>query len=132
MRQAKRVREIYEERKQDFDYIAIMGDLIDYPESGPLNPLLEDGSDLVEVMNTPGFDEGGYPGTYQNCGAKDKIDYILMSPKLAEKFTAGGVERRGIWAGKDGNKFAHFEMKGPVDAASDHAGLWADFDLKAA
>lgn len=131
MRQAKRVREIYEQRKKDFDYIAIMGDLNDYPESDPLKPLVGEGSDLVEVMTEPGFDNGGYPGTYQECRAKEKIDYILMSPKLAEKFTAGGVERRGIWAGKDGKKFHPF-MDKAIEAASDHAGLWVEFDLKAA
>ena len=131
-RQADRVREIYEQRKKDFDYIAICGDLNDFPESDPLRHLIRDGSDLVEVMTEDNFDDGGYPGTYQTCGPTNKIDYILMSPKLAEKFTTGGVERHGLWAGKNGTMFEHFPMQSSVDAASDHAGLWAEFDLKAA
>jgi endonuclease/exonuclease/phosphatase family metal-dependent hydrolase len=108
-----------------------MGDLNDDPQSEPLRHLIQDGSDLVEVMSKPNFNNGGYPGTFQNCGAHDKIDYILMSPKLAAKFTAGGVERRGIWAGTNGQKFDPFPMQTPVQAASDHAGLWADFNLAA-
>ena len=133
-RQADRVREIYEQRKKGFDYIAIMGDFNDTPDSAPLRHLIQDGSDLLDVMSQSvrNFDNGGFPGTYQECTAGNKIDYILMSPKLAEKFTAGGVERHGIWAGKNGKKFEHFQMNSSIDAASDHAGLWADFDLKAA
>ena len=131
-RQADRVREIYEQRKKDFDYIAIMGDFNDTPDSVPLKHLIHDGSDLVEVMAEPGFDNGGLPGTYGECGPNNKIDYILMSPKLAATFKTGGVERHGIWAGKKGTTFPHWPMKSAVEAASDHAGLWAEFDLKAA
>ena len=130
-RQANRVREIYEERKTQFDYIAIVGDL-NSADKPPLQHLLHDGCDLVDVMNDPNFDDGGFPGTYQNCTASEKIDYILVSPKLAEKLLAGGIERHGLWAGKNGKKFDHFPMHSAVDAASDHAGLWAEFDLKAA
>ncbi|UWZ85155.1 endonuclease/exonuclease/phosphatase family protein [Occallatibacter riparius] len=131
MRQAKRVREIYEQRKTEFDYIAIMGDLNDSPDSDPLKPLLRDGSDLVDVWGRPGFNDGGYPGTYLNCTPKEKIDYILVSPQLAKKFKTGGVERRGIWAGNDGKKFHPF-MNKAIEAASDHAGLWATFDFQPA
>jgi endonuclease/exonuclease/phosphatase family metal-dependent hydrolase len=126
------VREIYEQRKKEFDYVAIMGDFKDTPDSVPLKHLIHDGSDLVEVMTEPGFDNGGLPGTYGECGTDNKIDYILMSPKLAGKFKTGGVERHGIWPGKKGTKFPHWPMKSAVEAASDHAGLWAEFDLKAA
>lgn len=133
-RQADRVRDIYEERKKQFDYIAIVGDLNDTPDSAPLKHLIHDGSDLVDVMSPSArnFNNGGFPGTYKECTASGKIDYILMSPKLAKKMTSGGVERHGIWAGKDGKKFEHFQMKDSTDAASDHAGLWAEFDLQAA
>ena len=131
-RQADRVREIYEQRKKEFDYIAIMGDFNDTPDSVPLKHLIHDGSDLIEVMTERNFNSDGLPGTYGECKAGDKIDYILMSPKLAAKFTAGGVERHGIWPGKKGTAFPHWQMQGPIEAASDHAGLWAEFDLKAA
>ncbi len=53
-----------------------------------------------------------------------------MSPKLVKKLIAGGVERRGVWGGKNGDIFPHFdEITKPEQAASDHAALWADFDI---
>lgn len=130
-RQAERARQIYEERKKVFDYIAFVGDLNQDPTSDPLKSLLQQ-TDLVEVSTEPGFDNGGFPGTYKDCGPKDKFDYILMSPKLAKKFKAGGIERRGMFVGKTGKKFLHFpEVAKPMDAASDHAAVWAEFDIAA-
>lgn len=130
-RQAERVREIYEERKQVFDYIAIVGDFNDFPGSVPLQALLQ-GTDLVEVSSEAAFDNGGFPGTFDSCTPKNKIDYILMSPRLEKKFRAGGIERHGMWVGKNGKKFAHFpEVQGPIDSASDHAAVWAEFDIAA-
>lgn len=130
-RQAERARQIYEERKKVFDYIAFVGDLNQDPMGDPLKSLLQQ-TDLVEVSAEPGFDNGGFPGTYKDCGPKDKIDYILMSPKLAKKFKAGGIERHGMFVGKNGQKFAHFpEVAHAIDAASDHAAVWAEFDIAA-
>lgn len=129
-RQADRVRQIYEERKKQFDLIAIVGDFNDSPDRPPLRSLMHDGCDLVEISSRPGFDDGGFPGTYMECTAANKIDYILMSPRLAAKVIGGGVERHGMWVGKNGKKFDHYkEVAKAIDAASDHAGLWAEFDL---
>ena len=123
-RQAKRVREIYEQRLQEgFEYIAIMGDLNTDPDSAELAPLTHNG--LTDVMAHPMFVGDGLPGTFGAGKKDDKFDYILMSPKLAAKVTYGGIERRGVW----GN-FPHFqEIKKPLDAASDHAALFVDVDL---
>src|SRR5574341_567779 len=55
--QAQRVMDIYRERRQQgFTHIAIMGDLNDTPDSGPLQPLLGQGSDLKDVFSHPSFD----------------------------------------------------------------------------
>lgn len=130
-RQAERVRQIYDERKKTFDLIAVLGDLNASPDTTPLQALIA-GTDLVEVSSKTGFDNGGFPGTYKECTAKNKFDYILMSPKLAAKFKTGGIERHGMYIGKNGKKFAHFpEVAGTIDAASDHAGVWAEFDIAA-
>ena len=133
-RQAERVREIYEDRKKTFDYIAVVGDFNDFPGSAPLQVLLQ-GTDLVEVSSKePPFNSGGAPGTYGKCTEKDKIDYILMSPKLAAKMVSGGIERHGMWVTDKKKKvlFDHFpEVKGPLDSASDHAAVWAEFDIAA-
>ena len=130
-RQAKRVREIYEEKlSQGIELIAIVGDLNDSPERDPLRPLIGDGSTLVDVMKAPHFISDGRPGTYGDGVAKDKFDYILMSQKLLTKVQQGGIERRGVWGGKNGTLFPHFpEIQKKIHAPSDHAALWVDLDL---
>ena len=128
-RQAQRARRIYKDRRSEcWDLIAMLGDFNDTPDSDPLKPLLKSGSDLVDVMSHTKFVGDGRPGTYANGSKSDKIDYILLSPALAERVTAGGIERRGVWGGKHGTLFPHLpEITKPVEAASDHAAVWVDF-----
>ncbi len=130
-RQAKRVREIYQKRLDEgFDLIAVAGDLNDSPDREPLKPLVGDGSNLIDITQHPNFKGDGREGTYGNGAKSDKIDYILMSPQLASKVRAGGIERRGVWGGKSGDLFSHFpEIKSAKDAASDHAALWVELNL---
>jgi endonuclease/exonuclease/phosphatase family metal-dependent hydrolase len=130
-RQAIRVRKIYEERlNQGLKFIAIAGDLNDTPNSSPLQPLVGNGSNLVDIMNHNKFTGDGRHGTHGNGSPGDKLDYILMSPELAGVVQQGRVERRGVWGGKNGTLFPHFpEIKKAKDAASDHAALWVDLDL---
>jgi len=53
-----------------------------------------------------------------------------MSPRLASKVTKGGLERRGVWGGKNGTLFPHLPtIKVLEDQASDHAALWAEFAI---
>jgi len=131
-RQAQRVAEIYKKRiSEGFEYIAIMGDFNDTPDNDPLSPLLGTSSKLVDIMELPQFyDPVGRPGTYASGTKSGKIDYILLSPKLVPLVENAGIERRGIWAGVNGDIFPHFdEIKHPRDAASDHASLWVDLNL---
>jgi endonuclease/exonuclease/phosphatase family metal-dependent hydrolase len=130
-RQANRVRAIYDERSnQGIEFIAVVGDLNDTPNRDPLQPLVGDGSTLVDIMVHNKFIGDGRPGTFGNGSSSQKLDYILMSPKLADKVEKGGIERRGVWGGVNGTLFPHFpEVKTAKDAASDHAALWVDLDL---
>jgi endonuclease/exonuclease/phosphatase family metal-dependent hydrolase len=130
-RQAKRVREIYEKRlNEGFDFITVAGDLNDTPDREPLQPLLGDGSNLIDIMQHPDFKGDGREGTHGNGTKNGKLDYILMSPQLASRVQAGGIERRGVWGGKNGDLFPHFpEIKSAKDAASDHAALWVELNL---
>jgi predicted extracellular nuclease len=129
--QAQRVREIYQQRKsQGIDLLAIVGDFNDTPDSDPLNPLLGNGSDLRDVTQHPNFVSDGRPGTFANGTKSNKIDYILLSPQLFGLVTAGGIWRKGVWGGTNGDLFPHYdEMQKPEHAASDHAAIWADIDL---
>jgi endonuclease/exonuclease/phosphatase family metal-dependent hydrolase len=126
--QARRVRAIYEERRAEgVLLIAIVGDLNDTPDSSPLRPLLDNGSNLQDVFQHPQFNDGGRPGTYGNCSASNKIDYILLSPELFNRVTVGGVHRLGIWGGANGTLFPHYPgITRSVHAASDHAAIWVD------
>lgn len=128
--QAKRVQEIYNLRKtQGVDFIAVVGDFNDTPNSDPLKPLLDD-TDLKDIFVHPQFDDGGRPGTFGTCSASNKIDYLLLSPALFNRVTSGGVFRKGIFAGANGTIFPHFdEIKKPIHSASDHAAVFADIDM---
>ena len=128
--QAKRVQEIYKERiAEGQDLIAVVGDLNDTPKSNPLKPLAS-GTTLKDVFTHPKFDDSGFPGTYGNCSAANKIDYIFLSPKLFSKVTQGSVWRMGMWPGVRPVKWpAYSDMTKPVQAASDHAAVWVDIDI---
>ena len=130
-RQAKRVREIYDQRIEDgYLYVVVAGDFNEVPEAYPLDPLIREGSTLTDIMKHPKFAGDGRPGTYGNGTKTGKIDYILMSPKLSEKVATGGIERRGVWGGKNGTLFPHLQtIEGEVDAASDHAALWVELEI---
>ena len=129
-RQAKKVRKIYDELNKKFDFIVVIGDLNDTPDSAPLRALLGSNSNLLDIMKHDKFVGDGREGTHGNGTKSGKLDYILMSPELAKKAKLGGIERRGVWGGKNGDLFPHFpEIKTAKDAASDHAALWVDIDL---
>ena len=128
-RQAERVAEIYRARRKDAAYVAILGDFNDTPGSAPLKPLLDD-TDLRDVSEHPSFDDGGRPGTYGNCTAANKIDYVLLSPALFAKVRGGGIFRMGAWGGKNGTLWPHYDtLASAVDAASDHCAVYADLSL---
>jgi endonuclease/exonuclease/phosphatase family metal-dependent hydrolase len=128
--QAQRVREIYDGlRAHDGEFIAVLGDLNDTPDSDPLKPLLQQ-SDLKDISEHPSFDSGGFPGTYGSAGTNNKIDYILLSPALMERAEGGGIFRKGVWPGVRPQKWEKYEeMERPVQAASDHAAIWAEIDV---
>ncbi|MGP3591910.1 endonuclease/exonuclease/phosphatase family protein [Vagococcus sp. WN89Y] len=129
-KQAQRVKEIYQQRIKDgYKYIAIMGDFNDTPESKALEPLLQQ-TDLQDVFLHKNFDDGGYPGTWGNCNASNRIDYILLSPALWAKVKKGGVFRKGMWPGVRPAKWEIYpELKKPVNAGSDHAAVWVELDV---
>jgi endonuclease/exonuclease/phosphatase family metal-dependent hydrolase len=128
--QAERVQEIYKQRiAAGNELITVVGDLNDTPSSAQLKPLV-DGTSLKDVFEHPQFDNGGYPGTFGNSSAANKIDYIFLSPKLFAKVTQGGAWRMGMWPGVRPVKWpAYSDMTEPHHAASDHAAVWVDIDI---
>jgi endonuclease/exonuclease/phosphatase family metal-dependent hydrolase len=131
LRQAERVRAIYNGLiAGGHELLAVVGDFNDTPSSASLAPLCGAGSPLKDVFELPGFKKGDHDGTFGDCPASEKIDYILLSPKLQTAFKKGGVFRMGVWGGKKGDMWPHYaQMKQQSDAASDHAAVWAELDL---
>jgi endonuclease/exonuclease/phosphatase family metal-dependent hydrolase len=129
-RQAQRVKEIYERLIADGEEnVAVLGDLNDTPGSGPLAPLLQQ-TDLEDISQHPAFTNDGRPGTYGNGTKSQKIDYVLLSPALFDKVIGGAVFRLGVWGGKNGTLFPHYEtMTRAIHAASDHAAIYADISI---
>jgi endonuclease/exonuclease/phosphatase family metal-dependent hydrolase len=126
-RQASRVAQIYRRlRSEGRANVVVLGDFNDTPGSDPLKPLLKS-TDLRDITDHPKFTSDGRPGTYQNGTASNKIDYILLSPPLYAKVTAGRIFRKGVWGGKNGTLFEHYPtMTQQVEQASDHAAIYAD------
>ena len=129
-RQAEEVRRIYERLKsENATYVAVIGDLNDTPDSEPMAPLVKS-CDLKDISEHPSFIRDNHPGTYQNGTARDKLDYILLSPALYARMQQGGTWRRGVW-GKNKTPLweVYPEMTTSYHAASDHAALWCDLDV---
>ena len=128
--QAARAREIMDLRLAGgATYVALVGDLNDTPDSQALEPLFQDGR-LRDISFHPKFESDGRPGTWQNGTKANKLDYIILSPALEAKVVRAGVERRGVWGGKNGTLFPHIpEITKEIEAASDHAAIWVDLDL---
>lgn len=129
-RQAVRVAEIYRSLiGEGVEAVAVLGDLNDTPDSEPLSPLLA-GTDLRDISEHPAFDDGGRPGTYGYCTARNKLDYVLLSPRLFAAAVGGGISRRGVWGGRNGTLWPIYDtMTRPVHAGSDHAAIYADLEL---
>lgn len=128
-RQAARVKQLYDGLRAANQFVAVLGDLNDTPDSAPLVPLLRQ-TDLKDISEHAGFDDDGRPGTFGNCTAANKIDYVLLSPALFAAARGGGIFRLGVWGGKNGTLFPHYpEIQSAAEAASDHAAIWAEIDV---
>jgi len=129
-RQAVELRRLYDAHIDAGEkLVAIVGDFNDTPDSKPLAPLFTGGA-IKDISSHPRFDDGGRPGTHGNCTASSKLDYILLSPYLYAKVSAAGIERRGMWGGKNGTLWPHFDsLESDKDVASDHAALWVDLQF---
>jgi endonuclease/exonuclease/phosphatase family metal-dependent hydrolase len=138
-RQSAKVRQIYDEvRAAGAQYVAVLGDFNKGPSNDgqhpTLEPLLGPGTPLTDTATLPVFDTGPRPGTFQSCTLRNRLDYILVSPELAAKITAGGVLRKGLWGTPTNQNppcdWTIFpEITKSVEAASDHAAVWVDIDL---
>jgi endonuclease/exonuclease/phosphatase family metal-dependent hydrolase len=148
-RQSKRVAEIYLQlRDEGAELIAVLGDFNKGPEKGhpshhpTLQALFAPSTHLVDAYGLPAFAElfdakdtaKQRPGSFQSCTLTNRLDYILLSPELADLVTAGGVFRKGLWGDPSNVQppklwSTYPEIASARQAASDHAAIWVDLDL---
>lgn len=112
------------------DMVVVLGDLNDTPDSKPLQTLLNT-QNLTDVLKLKfGNDiEKTYTYFYKK---KTQIDYILVSKPLKDAFKDAGVERRGMFdinTLSNGAETRFDTVTAPSNAASDHGGVWAEFDI---
>jgi endonuclease/exonuclease/phosphatase family metal-dependent hydrolase len=137
LRQAAKVREIIDDLHHRGEDYVVMGDFNEGPPSDNspapnLLPLFEAASPLVDCYTLPDFDVGARPGTWDSCGLRNRFDYILLSPGLADSFTAGSVLRTGLWGSRTTrptNWDTYPEMTSSPMQASDHAAVYVDLDI---
>lgn len=129
-RQAARVAAIHDGLvAEGHEYVAVVGDLNDSPDSESLAPLLT-GTSLRDISEHPDFEWGPRRGTFGSGNEEDKIDYVLLSPALFAMATGGGVFRKGVYRGpRTRDPWEIYEtLTDEVDEASDHAAIYADLD----
>ncbi len=124
--QAKRVRELLSRFDLTRDLVVVAGDLNGSPTSAPLKPLLTTPG-LFDVLKSPLHN--GPSWTYHD--GRQQIDYLLVSQPLLDRIRTVGIERRGLFHKTSfKGKFPHFpEVADEVTQASDHAAVWAEFDV---
>jgi endonuclease/exonuclease/phosphatase family metal-dependent hydrolase len=129
-RQTTRLAEMLGKYNLAKDYVVVAGDMNDTPDSDPMSPLLSV-PNLFDVLELQFGADMEQRWTYRYNGQNNQIDYILVSKPLKDAFAEAGVERRGIWGIKSVIPSLHsFEsVDRKVHAASDHGGVWAEFNL---
>ena len=112
------------------DMVVVLGDFNDTPDSNPLQTLLNT-QNLTDVLKLKFGNDVEKTYTYF-FKKKNQIDFILVSKPLKDKFKDAGVERRGMFeldTLSNGTEKRFDTVTAPSNAASDHAGVWAEFDI---
>ena len=112
------------------DMVVVMGDFNDTPDSAPLQTLLNT-QNLTDVLKIKFGNDIEKTYTYF-FKKKLQIDYLLVSKPLKDAFKDAGVERRGMFelnTHSNGAEKRFDTVTSIANAASDHAGIWAEFNI---
>jgi endonuclease/exonuclease/phosphatase family metal-dependent hydrolase len=131
-RQSETVASILRRFDLQTQWVIVAGDFNELPSSESLAPLLERPGLRNSFEKLPNdFDRWTHRDDAV-ASKNDQIDYLLVSEGLWPRLREVGIERRGIWASakKTRAKFPPLStVTGDSNSASDHAAVWADFDL---
>lgn len=131
--QAAEVSRILKERYDlKKDLVVVAGDLNDEPKSAPLAPLVKTPGlhNVFDIVERPENDRWTY--YYGADKQYNTIDYLFVSTALSKFVTDAGLERRGMYNLEKLTGGAEKPFDGITGwklGASDHAAIWADFDL---
>ena len=136
-RQASEVRRIVDRLVGQGRHVIVLGDLNEGPtavgtQAANFSALFENASLLVDCYSLPGMDLGNRPGTFDSCGIRNRLDYILISQSLVPLFAGGRIFRRGLWGTRvtrPTNWATYPDMMESSQQASDHAAIYIDLDL---
>lgn len=120
-RQANRIVEILGNYDLTKDFVVVAGDLNDTPGRDPLKKLLSL-PNLHDVTKSPKFN--GEKWTYHS--GNQQIDYVLVSQPIFDNLKKVVIERRGMFK-KNNPTFP--EVTNKVTQASDHAAVYAEFEI---
>jgi len=111
------------------DFVVVAGDFNDTPDSAVLQSLLSTPNltDVLELKFGPYQKNHPDRWTYKFKNEFNQIDFILVSKPLKDVFKDAGMERRGLFGIAGNPTFASVVSK--KTSASDHAAVWADFNL---
>ncbi|NSL54074.1 endonuclease/exonuclease/phosphatase family protein [Uliginosibacterium aquaticum] len=108
------------------DCVVVAGDLNEDPAEGNLAALLGKPG-LTDVLTTDKAPEETWTHRFKDdCS---RLDYLLVSQPLRERLVAAGIERRGIFSPEIAQSERFAEVVDRATQASDHAAIWADFEL---
>lgn len=131
-RQAETVASILRRFDLHTQWVVVAGDFNELPKSDSLAPLLK----LPGLRNSfEKLPNEADRWTHRDDAApskNDQIDYLLVSEGLWPHLRQVGIERRGIWSDtkKVRAKYPPLTtVTRDTSSASDHAAIWADFDL---
>lgn len=129
--QADRVAEILGDYDLKKDLVVVAGDFNDKPDNAPLAGLRAM-KNLTDVL-TRQFPDSKDRWTYKD---KSQIDYLLVSKPLVDAMTIAGIERRGLFEADRLTKNLPSGQVQPfptvttdTNDASDHAAVWAEFNV---
>lgn len=136
-RQAKEVRRIADELVAAGKNVIVLGDLNEGQPSARkpatnLKELFDPNGPLVSCYDLPTFYTGEKPGTFDACGIRNRLDYVLVSRSLQPKFSQGHLFRKGLWGTRETRPTAwetYEEMENHNQQASDHAAVVVEFEL---
>ena len=136
-RQAKEVRRIADELVAAGKNVIVLGDLNEGQPSAEkpapnLKVLFDPAGPLVSCYELPGFETGEPLGTFDSCGIRNRLDYLLVSRSLQPRFRSGRLFRKGLWGSRATRPTAWETYDGDGghnQQASDHAAVVVELDL---